>query len=226
MRFGARHDITAGCAGFTLLEMLVALTILALITAVGVGGLRILGRAQAHRAAASAALAQKGAAYDVLHNQLGRALPLDWGSSDNPLVAFEGDAQQVRFVDAQPLYQPMTGLILWQIDIEDEPSGGSRLIVRRKAFKLGGPGFESLASATPQLLLASPARLRFAYFGAVERDAPPTWRDSWRANVHLPQAIRLARDDDGASPPLIVLPLDIDTPARCSDGKTNDRGCR
>lgn len=204
-----------GEAGFTLLELLVALTILALVVAVGTLGLRVVTRGIERRDATSAQVAAEMQALELLRGQLGRALPLDWGPQGRFLVAFEGDADRLRFVNAQPAYQPSSGLVMWELALADGGRGGRRLIVRRVPTGPERAGFGRLAEAEGRELLRVPAGWRFDYFGPIGRQPQDLgWVASWRDAPALPLAVRLAGDAGEAG---FVVRLRVDTPAHCAD---------
>jgi prepilin-type N-terminal cleavage/methylation domain-containing protein len=207
-RRGAGRD-----GGFTLIELLVAMTILALIAIVAVSGLQMIGQAWAKRQSVSAALDQQSRALDVLRRELGRAMPLDWGTTQDHLVAFDGEADRLRFVNTQGIYRATDTLVIWEFEIEAE-GGGSRLLVRRAEVGRDGKAFAALEETDPRELFRVPQRLSFAYFGTVTPRVPPAWQDSWSGEPRLPMAVRLAAKGAEEATGL-VIPLLIDTPVAC-----------
>ncbi len=199
--------------GFTLIELLVAMAILALIAVVAVSGLQMIGQAWARRESASAALDQQTRGLDLLRRELGRAMPLDWGSTQDHLVAFDGEADRLRFVNAQGLYRAKDTLVIWQFEIE-RVVGGSRLLVRRAELGRDGKAFAALDEARPRELFRAPQRLSFTYFGATSARQPPVWQDAWTGKPRLPVAVRLAAEGVEETSGLVV-PLLIDTPVAC-----------
>ena len=86
--------------GFTLVEMLVALTIFALLAAAGVGILRASVNTQAAVDNRLTEVASVGRLQTLLSSDLGQAVdrPSRRGGSDNP--AFSGDGRSMQFVRA------------------------------------------------------------------------------------------------------------------------------
>ncbi|MCL6608866.1 MAG: prepilin-type N-terminal cleavage/methylation domain-containing protein [Geminicoccaceae bacterium] len=196
--------------GFTLLELLVALAVLALAAAVAAGGLDVLGRALARERRA----AEEGRALALAHEQLrlklARALPLDWGPPQRPLVAFLGEANRVRFVSAPGPYRAEEGLQLVEAALE-ERAGGRVLTLRRAGLVRDGSGFARLDSVEPVPLAAVGRDSTFAYFGEREGRGARWWPD-WPPGPKLPAAVRL--DYEGGDAPLVIR-LVIDTPLIC-----------
>ncbi len=209
--------------GFTLIELLVAMTILALITVVATSGLQMIGQAWARRESASAMLDRQGRALDVLRRELGRAMPLDWGSASDHLVAFDGEESRLRFVDAQGLYRPADSLVIWEFAIEDV-GAGSRLLVRRAEVGRDGKAFAALDEAEPRELFRTGQRLRFAYFGSTAPREPPVWEDSWARQPRLPIAVRFAAENEPETAGLVVRLL-IDTPQGCVGASGTNPQC-
>ncbi len=226
MRGGlAQHRV----AGFTLIELLVAMTILALIAVVAMSGLQMIGQAWARRESASAALDQRSRALDLLARQLGRALPLDWGNAQDHLVALDGEANRLRFVNAQGLYRAKDTLVIWEFEI-DPIGGGSRLMVRRAEVGRDGKAFAPLDDAPPRELVRFPQRLSFSYFGSTGATGsagsrqPAVWQDAWTGEPRLPVAVRLA--PEGAAETMgLVIRLLIDTPVACVGASGKNAQC-
>ncbi len=209
--------------GFTLLELLVALTVLGLAAAVAAGGLDGLGRALARERRAAEEGRWAIRAREWLREELTRALPLDWGPPQRPAMAFVGEPQRLRFVVAAPPYRAEAGLELVELALEER--GGTRLLVARRApLRRDGSGFAALAEVPPVTLAALAADHRFGYFGERPGVREPRWWPDWPAGSRLPRAVRLAGADEVG---VLVVRLSIDTPLAClGAGAAAGAACR
>jgi prepilin-type N-terminal cleavage/methylation domain-containing protein len=197
--------------GFTLLELLVALAVLALAAAVAAGGLDVLGRALARERRAAEEGRTLALAHEQLRRELARALPLDWGPPQRPLLAFLGEPTRVRFVSAPGPYRAEGGLQLVEAVLE-ERAGGRVLALRRTGLVRDGSGFARLDSVEAVPLVTVARDSTFAYFGEREGRRGARWWPDWPAGPKLPAAVRLA-GETGEAP--LVIRLVIDTPLVC-----------
>lgn len=198
--------------GFTLLELVVALVVLALSVAIASGGLGVLARAREREHQASAMLDAQIRARELLRAELARALPLDWGVLAEPRVAFLGTPDRVRFVNAPPEYRAHGSLDLWEFALVEE-AGGRRLIARRAQLARDGSGFARLDAAEPVALAWFARPVRFAYWGRPKDEREPRWWSQWQRARRLPAAVRLAAEE--GEPPELVVRLAIDWPRGC-----------
>jgi prepilin-type N-terminal cleavage/methylation domain-containing protein len=197
--------------GLTLLELLVALSVLALAAVVAGGGLGVLGRALERERRETAAVGALAAAQELVRRELGRALPLDWGPPRRPLVAFLGTADRVRFVTAPPAWHAGSGLQLWELALED--AGRGRVLrVRRAELVRDGSGFDRLAEAEAVTLATVAPGRGFAFFGPDEDGRGRRWWERWDGRPVLPEAVRLG---DPEGPGALVVRLLVDTPLAC-----------
>jgi general secretion pathway protein J len=189
--------------GFTLVEVLLALTTLATVVLLAGSALRIGLRAwEASQRRVDAqqetrALVEViGAAIEGAHPYRGRR-----GSAPERVVLFEGDPGEVRLVTTAPPLSldapsaPFHALVLGQ------PSGGRLRLVERMV-----PAEEPFADAPGAVLSASVSRLQLAY-----RDENGAWQERWDGATAdgLPTAVRVELTlGEGARarvlPPLIV----------------------
>jgi general secretion pathway protein J len=198
-------------AGFSLLELLVAMTILALVSMLAVGGLRVIADGWRERRGDAARVAVQARGAELVREELSRSLPLDWGEAGRFRVAFDGDEEGVRFVTASPAYRRGRGLIMWEYGIEAGPTS-ARLVARRLPVPEDGAGFEMLEAVDPTVVLELPPGVRLEYLGREGEEAQAAWAGRWREAARLPMAVRLIVDQAE----VLRVPLHIDTPAECA----------
>ena len=192
--------------GFTLLELLVAVSLVALLSVLLFGGLRIgLRSADAvdRRVDHSAQIAL---AYDFMQNELAdaRPLPTQPGALRSP-IDFTGEQDGLSFVAVPPDDVALGGFQLFRIALQGQGQN-RRLVVSWKQIERGVTAEPTMVR--PSILLDGVRSVEFAYFGVVDRTRPPEWLDHWTDMLTLPQLVRLriAMADHWRAPDLIVAP--------------------
>lgn len=201
--------------GFTLLELLVSLTLMALVAVVLSGGLRFgasvwrAGDAQADR------LSEMQAIQGFVRRHLGRAEPLRKSASfSRREIIFSGASDAVRFIAILPAHLGIPGF--HQLEIREERGGGGRrLMLDMRLFQPGRDGDAFTGEPRERILLDGIATAEFAYFGTTERNVPPSWRSQWPDADRLPSLVRLRvrfPDGDRRVWPELVVPTRIEPP--------------
>jgi len=193
-------------AGFTLIEVTMALMLLAVMLSMLFAGLRTAARAWDAGSARGDRADQLALATTFLRRELSAAFP--WRFKDSTLVrrAFEGDSESVRFVSMRPAELDGGGLAFVSFAFERgsgrEPG---RLVMRRALAVAAEPDFTPLDAAKSFVLLEDVESVRFGYYGS-ETDAQPLeWFDRWKFPQRLPTHVRLsARLASGELPDLVV----------------------
>jgi general secretion pathway protein J len=213
--------------GFTLIELMVALVLLALISSVLYGSLSLSatswdkGEAKAEQATD---MRQTG---EFLRQALTAEHPLRLHKAlDQPLY-FAGASDSLAFAAATP---GRVGGGIYYFRIALAPNGeSSRLLLSRTIPDYSALKPPSFDAADASVLADGIAQLKFSYFGR-DPDAAdvvdPTWRDRWDDPQILPLLIRMdVKTAQGAMwPPLVVEPR-IAPEAGCRGWDANRRRC-
>jgi general secretion pathway protein J len=195
--------------GFTLVELLVAMALLALLSVLLVGGLRLSRGAVIGSEAATEKLLRTELALNVIRRQLERADPVPLGGATPPLVGFAGDAASVVFIAPPGAYLALGGEEITWLAIEAAPGGG-RIVLRFRPLDRTRdrwpPALDPAAMQTV-VLVDGVAHAELAYFGRAQPDADPQWWAEWHDRTALPGLIRLAIAGGGQVwPDLVVTP--------------------
>lgn len=177
--------------GFTLVELLVSMTLLGLVLMVLFGGLRFgttvwqAGEAQAER------MAEMQAIQAFLHRQVSRAQPVRRAvQAGRREIQFEGEASSLRFVSIMPAHLGTAGYYL--IDIRERRVGDrTQLVMRRRLYQPGTGEAEIMGEARERVLLDDIADLEISYFGAERRNDPAVWHRRWLNSAVLPALVRI-----------------------------------
>jgi len=173
--------------GFTLLELVLALSILAAMLVILFGGLRVSLRAWQRGEDHAQALQHTRAITQLVEQALAGTYiyqGLMDDASPQPQIFFMGEANTLSFVTASPPLPfpvpiPFTAVTL------STASGASGLVIREKPM----PNFDPFESVPPSLTDPSITAIRFRYL----RPTDGTWEDSWDAAAEqlMPKAIEV-----------------------------------
>jgi general secretion pathway protein J len=191
--------------GFTLVELLVAITLIALLT---VGLYQAFGIGTRAASTVSANIdrpAQIALAYDFMQRAFTGAEPLRT-ASDAPQVIFDGERQTLSFVALPPAYLSIGGFQLLRLGLEPGKDGARLVMTWEGAAR--GPIMPQPERLQPSILVDQVRNLAFAYFGAPGPKQQPAWLDRWSERDALPQLIRmrLTLANGVQTPDLIVAP--------------------
>jgi general secretion pathway protein J len=173
--------------GFTLLELLVALSLLGMMIVSLTGGLR-LGMRAWESGRVSASLDDAEIAVRAVANQIERAYPASLRRPNGPpVMAFDGRSDSCRFVALSEGEAQWGGLVTTEIGAENEV--GRRVlnawtrVFREEDFDAGREAMRETR------LIDNLAYLRLAYYGASDPSQPSLWRDEWRQAAVPPKLV-------------------------------------
>ncbi|WP_342238324.1 prepilin-type N-terminal cleavage/methylation domain-containing protein [Inquilinus sp. OTU3971] len=215
--------------GFTLLETIIAMVVLALIMVLLTGGLRFVTAGWDRGARAAEASETIALVQSTLRREAAAARRLTWQAQPGakPTATFRGDADRVGLVVADPGFPSEPGLAIAFFYVDVQP-GQSTLRYSRARFD---PRLASSADAKPTddlILTRGPVAYRFDYFGTVPGEQRPRWVSPWPDREAPPRLIRLrSRDAEGLAVwPDIVVPLPVDLEPACTRTITATNGAQ
>lgn len=176
--------------GFTLLELLVAITLLALIGGMMVGGLRFGARVWEETLRQDQDPQAVAAVQSVLRRQIAQALPLFYRSANGQVAtALAGSNDSLVFVGPMPTYLGRGGRYLIGLQIEGAVTARN-LVLRWQPFSPERPGLGFTSNAHEEVLLRGIEELRLSYYGASDNRSAARWHDVWRGQA-LPELIKV-----------------------------------
>ncbi|MSO77444.1 MAG: hypothetical protein EXQ87_11155 [Alphaproteobacteria bacterium] len=189
-----------GRAGIALLEMLVALLLLALAASLLTVAIR-LGLTASERVRVHAGgLGERRAGDMLLRDLLVRAEPLARPGASS--IAFEGEHDRLAFAAAGDADHP--GLARYSLAIERD---GSQSVLMLARCALGADGRACAETPMKRALLLGVTALVVDYYGARVPGESPVWRETWREAGELPSLVRLSLRPATGWPDLVVSPM-------------------
>lgn len=213
-----------GARGFTLLELLVAMTLLALLAGLLFGGLSFGVRVWEKGDAELENMAELQIAQGLIRRLISRALVIDLTEvEDEDAAIFEGTMDAMSFVGPAPAQSLPGGFYRLSFRADDE-SGKSRLVMswrlldpdERGAGAGAGTGEDEDENVV--VLVENIADLSLAFFGTdnEDGDGDPRWQDHWEDMPGPPLLVRMTvtfpDGDRRIWPELVVAPM-ITSPA-------------
>jgi general secretion pathway protein J len=196
-----------GAEGFTLVELLVAITLIALLT-VGLYQAFGIGTRAARTVSANIDRpAEIALAYDFMRRAFSAAEPVPTATNSAPAaINFDGERQALSFVAMPPAYLAIGGFQLLRLGLEPGKNG-ARLTVTW-AGVARGPIAPQPTMLQPSILIDQLRSVAFAYFGVPGPKQKAAWLDRWSQRDALPQLIRvrLTLANGTQAPDLIVAP--------------------
>jgi len=197
-------------AGFTLVELLVVITLVGLISVALFGGLRFGIRVWEVGAYRSDRLSEIEVAQSLLRRLLLRTVLT---ADDEGNLTFEGDEQGLLFTAPAPAQFGLGGIYLFEIFTE-RVEEGEDLILRWQLFRADDQDELFGENSESRVLVEGIEGMSIRYFGVPDgssRRADPDWESEWKDAEILPEMVGIAiafdREDDRIWPELNVTPM-------------------
>jgi general secretion pathway protein J len=191
--------------GFTLVELLVSMTLFALLATILFGALRFGMRAAEQGTARLEWTEEVAVAANFLRSQIAGAQPLQKEEDGKQSIAFEGEPGSVQFVALPPAHLAPGGWSTLRIGFEED-QGKGRVVLTWRVIRAGAAD----ADGPPRrsVLLDGVSGVAFGYFGATTPDEKPQWHERWERVNAMPLLMRLSIDfANGQRTPDLIIAL-------------------
>ena len=201
--------------GFTLLEVLLGMSIMSVMMLLLFASLRICVQNWNAGEKKIAQVSQAAIIQNFLQSKLHATVPLDGDFLEEAQFSFQGSQDQIQFVAAMPASAGRLGLQLFKMNLQPSSRGeqGSYLQVEMQPFFPQGEG-EEQGVEKPVIILRKIQRLKFAYFGSdnAAKNSDSSWQNDWLEKESLPRLVSIDIElVNGEVWPQLVVALKVDT---------------
>ncbi|MCO5762003.1 MAG: prepilin-type N-terminal cleavage/methylation domain-containing protein [Chromatiaceae bacterium] len=188
-------------AGFTLLELVVAITLMGLVLVVLYSGLRLGMSGWDSGEQRAEATNRLRLVQEFLRRQLAQSMTVyQTGDEQERVVVFAGQADTIEFVAPMLAQLGQGGLYRVRVEASD-----GRLWIRWRPYLPADP---SAGEERETELLDGVSAVEWAYFGSEgDDDSQPQWRSDWTSPERRPVLVRLNLNLRGEPWPDLVVAL-------------------
>lgn len=193
-----------GEAGFALIELLVALALLALAVTLMPGALRLGARAwearnDLERASASAL------AMALVERRISEAMAIyERDEAGGIRLAFVGTDRSLSFIAAAANGPAGGGVYRHRLGTGDATGAGLALAMR--LYRPAETDGRQQGLSESRLLVASPATARFRYYGAIDTTSRPQWHETWSRADAFPALVEIVLAESTGKRRSVVAP--------------------
>lgn len=176
--------------GFTLIEVLIAMSLLSIMVVLLFASLKICAQSWEKGENKIADVNEVAVVYNFFQRNLSTAIPLwnDFTENEEKTFSFQGKKQSLQFVSVFPASAGRTGMQLFSI----EPQQQDNEQVIKVALTPFFPVTEGEAwNKEEAVLLKHVSNFSLAYFGAGD-DGESGWQDEWLAKDVQPRLVKIS----------------------------------
>jgi general secretion pathway protein J len=179
----------AGCeAGFTLVELLVALALFSLLVTVLFDNVRFGLHAWQHGSSHAENFEHGMVSQDLLRGLIGNVYPMfvtDGGAQ--PQIDFDGAKESVSFLGNAPTVASGGGRFRFKFFVERKQSRTDLIVSATPELS----DRQDSLMTTRTLLISDIDRAEISYFGEAASEQTAQWVDSWRQRSDMPRLVRI-----------------------------------
>lgn len=175
--------------GFTLIEVLVGLTLLGLILTMVFSALYTTSQSwQAGDNQANTNDAHR-LGLDFIHREIRQAVPVFYLEKDDNRLLFNGERESLQFVSRLPAHRGGSDLYLAALELDKE-NQALRFSYRLLQIDPGSFTLDDEHSKHKNILRPISA-IELTYYGRESPNEEPSWHDTWEEREQMPQLVRL-----------------------------------
>lgn len=186
--------------GFTLLELMLTMTLLAVVTLIVASALRIGTRAWEKGTRKVTAIQSPRTVLDAFKHQLRSALPHQLVWDGETVFLFSGESKQIQFVSVSSLYRQMNGgAFLVTYRVSEAPEGEAVSITEENLAKIDwADRLQMSTDEEGRTLVDGAGSFSFEYAKDPAQDEALIWETRWdsREKGGLPAAVKLIYETD------------------------------
>ena len=189
--------------GFTLLELLISITMIGLIVLIVTGAMRLSYRSVSSGEKRIDQLERLRTTVGIIDAQVQSGLPLRLDADTEPKNSLSGQSDSLDLATNYSLWKGRSGYVLATYRIESGQDGRQVLSISEHTV-----GVEDTRHAE---LLSGYDEMRFSYYAKGAAESEGTWGDTWADEALLPEKIRLVMKK-GSRDMSITIPLRVRGP--------------
>jgi len=178
-------------SGFTLVELLLAVSLMALLLSLAYGGLKAATRASTNGQVLLEESGKVRITHRFIRRQLNQMQPLPFDIADDldeTRIVFEGDSRRIQFVAPMPGYLGQGGPQVQYLELVNGENGLDLLFSHQL---LQGYDPQYMIEREPILLMEGIQDARFEFIGLDEDGELTAWSSNWDTPGVLPKAVTL-----------------------------------
>ena len=185
-----RSRAHTGVTGFSLVELLLALSLMSMLLALAYGGLRASTRATDKGQAILEDSSRIRMAHQFVRKQLNQMAPLVFAESDDQQerTVFEGEAKKIRYVAPMPGYLGFGGPQVQELAVVSADEGYALVLSHALLQEFEE---ENLYLRDPIVLIESIEFAEFSFLGRDESGELTAWTTQWDQKEMIPEAVSL-----------------------------------
>jgi general secretion pathway protein J len=195
--------------GFTLLELIIALSLLALMAAVLAGSVSLSARSWDGGEAKAADVSEMRQAQEFLRGQMVALYPQRIRKAVDLPLMFAGEREEILYAAALPPRVIEGGVYFFRLSLSRGDNGAGLLVLERVVPEPDAAALPGFDKAERSILARGIAELRIGYFGRDPGAAvtdEPRWRDRWEDTQRLPDLVRIeVKPERGLPWPTLVV---------------------
>ena len=200
--------------GFTLIEVLIAMTLLSIMIVLLFGSLKICADSWEKGENKITDVNEIAVVYNFFQRHLSVAKPL-WNdlSEEEKIFSFQGKAQSLQFISAFPASAGRSGLQLFSIDNQEEDNDQVIKVTLTPFFPVAEGKEWHKEEVT---LIKHVSDFTLAYFGSDDGVSEGSWQEEWLDKEVLPRLVKInIKLENGIFWPEMIVDLKV-------TGATND----
>ena len=175
--------------GFTLIEVLIAMTLLSMMMVLLFASLKICADSWEKGENKINEVNELAVVYTFFQQHLSLAHPL-WNdfSSEEKTFSFQGSAHSLQFVSTMPASAGKSGLQLFSVDLQSDNNDSFIKVSLMPFFPLAeGAAWHK----EEDILINHISDFSLAYFGSDDGLSLASWQDEWLAKNSLPRLVKI-----------------------------------
>ncbi|MES9854399.1 MAG: prepilin-type N-terminal cleavage/methylation domain-containing protein [Candidatus Thiodiazotropha sp. L084R] len=195
-----RAHILSG--GFTLLEIMIALLLLAVITTTSVSMLFLNIKGWERVSESSEVKIAEYLASARIEHLIRNLLPFTWQQKRARQLAFSGDAQHIQFIAPAPQQYQSGGLFEYRLAQERDSELGLSLVLYYAPYYPNIEQFSLPEEGRRRVLISGLQYMEFSFYGKPQNRPQPEWTDQWEQTYrYFPELIKISHTEEGLDLP-------------------------